>query len=692
MEKIMNNINTSNSDYKKLEEGVPLSSESSISKNNAMASRAKKIAQDVGVALGASTIGAWLMATASRGSLLQLAGSDVVISSLKTMLKKIPHANAKVLLFPALSILAAGTYFADPTRLSTDIFLGLLAKVFSKEVKDWTKGKELKETFAIPKIWCCAPKDDETSKRIKDAIDPNHECADEATKVDITHENGTVTLSGNVSDKETRSYVEKLANTIVGVNEVINNINIEDPLIVEIKNKINPEKADIDKVIFTLQNGVLTLTGLVDDKKAKKHIEAIAKEIAGDKVVNKIEVQHASARKKAVIITAVALISIATYIIPQYLSNNAPASTTIASVYLMNTLMKVITVALREIPMAPELLLGASVAGAGAAVDYGFPDTLTVALFPPTVLFAAQVLSDLAQQYIKGKLDREWFKSKTVKPEKTKDGQQKAAENEESEQLLKTEEGETTQNEEPAQKGSPDKEEVKENKSEETTKKKKKEKKDKAKNKDEKVVSFENLAQDDDIPSLKIRVALVFLAACSTVGANILQPEGGILPQAFNGGWSSMTTKGFIGKPLKPKKIAKINTALKEAGVSEEEIQRQNTDYNNGRLKGLSARSIGYSAVTGTAYGTDLFMQAYLGTNFNLSSIVQAFGLKMITSKEVKEGTMLNYTGVGDSIKNSCSNAMAKCAGLWNRVRGSNTVNYVPLESIVIADAIETAA
>ena len=105
----------------------------------------KKVIKDVAAAMETSAAGIALMISQPQGSLLQFAGSDVVVSSLKNMMKKIPGANAKMLSFPALITLIVISYLMDPTRLSTNIFGGLLAKDLSKSVKDLMKGQPFTE-------------------------------------------------------------------------------------------------------------------------------------------------------------------------------------------------------------------------------------------------------------------------------------------------------------------------------------------------------------------------------------------------------------------------------------------------------------------------------------------------------------------------------------------------------------------
>lgn len=69
--------------------------------------------------------------------------------------------------------------------------------------------------------------DQEITKAIKNEIQNDKDFAKDTSRVDIKTEQGKVTLSGSVSDADTKADVESVAKDIAGDNNVVNNIVVE---------------------------------------------------------------------------------------------------------------------------------------------------------------------------------------------------------------------------------------------------------------------------------------------------------------------------------------------------------------------------------------------------------------------------------------------------------------------------------
>lgn len=490
--------------------------ESSLPENTSCfhSDKTKKAIKDIAIGIGISAVGTTFMVLSPSGSLLQLTGSDIIVSATKTnIIKKVPHVNAVLFSFPAFAALTGISYFIDPTKISTAIFGGLLAKEISKVFKNLMKGQPVQEacTEGLPenirkKLTCCSSS---------------------------------------------------------GSDEV-------------------PEVEDDD-----------------DDDDDR-------------------EWEPPSWKMQTVLIGGISILALGSYAIPQL----AGASTTIATVYLMNTLAKVATVGLRQLPIIPGAVTGALAAGGGAVVDFAFPGALPIKVFPPLALFGWQVASDSIQMYLKGKLDkRNWV----IMPCCEKSLQ------------------ETDDFEEPDQ---IDKKVDKALKGEKGDKK---------------------IEKEDKKPSGKARATTIFLSGVATIGANVLQPDGGLLPQAMNGSFSQIFTKGAIGKPDKD--------TSPEATVN--------------RLKLVGARGLFYGGLLGAAYGADAVVHV-VSSAFSLkfSSVATSFILKMGTSKEIKEVTNLSYTRemwncMTEEISTIGERALSGVQGMWERMR----CNQEPLDSDSDSDA-----
>lgn len=87
----------------------------------------------------------------------------------------------------------------------------------------WSEGLKASTQAEVTK-----PKSDqEITKAIQDEIQSDKDFAKDASRVDIKTEQGKVTLSGSVSDSDTKADVESVAKDIAGDNNVVNNIVVE---------------------------------------------------------------------------------------------------------------------------------------------------------------------------------------------------------------------------------------------------------------------------------------------------------------------------------------------------------------------------------------------------------------------------------------------------------------------------------
>jgi hypothetical protein len=101
--------------------------------------------KDVAIGCLVVIIGIAMMLLSPGGSLLYLGGSDICVSATKTLLKKIPALNPIVVLYPLLITLSVITYFTDASKASFNIFSGLLAKSWTKSLKNLVKGQPFME-------------------------------------------------------------------------------------------------------------------------------------------------------------------------------------------------------------------------------------------------------------------------------------------------------------------------------------------------------------------------------------------------------------------------------------------------------------------------------------------------------------------------------------------------------------------
>eukprot|EP01122_Echinamoeba_exundans_P014471 TRINITY_DN656_c0_g1_i1.p1 TRINITY_DN656_c0_g1~~TRINITY_DN656_c0_g1_i1.p1 ORF type:complete len:483 (-),score=50.93 TRINITY_DN656_c0_g1_i1:28-1476(-) len=245
--------------------------------------------------------------------------------------------------------------------------------------------------------------------------------------------------------------------------------------------------------------------------------------------------------------------------------------TSIAAVYLVNAVAKTITVALRHYPILPAVVVGIMGAVAAAVCDYGMAGWLPIAVFPPSALFSWQIISDPFQLHLRGKLaKRPWWCS-----------------------------GDSNR---PSSDDSPEQELG-----------------------DTGMYSIETSPKSNE-PSRLSKIVIIGTAGAAMLVSNIVQPTGGLFPQAMTGSFSAIFTKGVIGKPKK-----------KEPSLP--------------RLVRVAVRIVVYGAAVGIAYVLDLWIHTLFVTLLSTFNMILAFVLKMATSKEIKEVTRLEYDGLCDQIR-----------------------------------------
>jgi hyperosmotically inducible protein len=125
-------------------------------------------------------------------------------------------------------------------------------------------------------------------------------------RIDIDVKNGVVTLRGAVSDEEERQEAERIATNLKGVRSVVNELTIdptprtatrafEDAWIVSmLKSKlgVDPE-VKATQIDVDVREGVVTLSGTVDNETAKTEAEDLAWSVDGvRKVVNQLVVRE----------------------------------------------------------------------------------------------------------------------------------------------------------------------------------------------------------------------------------------------------------------------------------------------------------------------------------------------------------------------------------------------------------------
>jgi osmotically-inducible protein OsmY len=127
----------------------------------------------------------------------------------------------------------------------------------------------------------------------------------DANLIDITTQQGVVTLTGTVSHILARERAERIAETIVGVRAVVN--------LIKVKPVVSPSDAELAKTVNdallidpaansyeitpTVENGVVTLTGTVDSWQKSQICATVAKGVKGvTEVKNNITVKYKTDR------------------------------------------------------------------------------------------------------------------------------------------------------------------------------------------------------------------------------------------------------------------------------------------------------------------------------------------------------------------------------------------------------------
>jgi len=156
------------------------------------------------------------------------------------------------------------------------------------EVQWWAEDEELRKNKYVDKP------DEEIEKAIKDASLYDPRVFSFEIKPEV--ENGWVTLRGTVDNLKARIAAEKLAENTTGVSGVTNRIKVrmdEDPTDAEITANIENSLAnnaitEAWQIEVTVNNGIATLSGVVDSYLEKKEAEWVASGVRGVNDVNNI--------------------------------------------------------------------------------------------------------------------------------------------------------------------------------------------------------------------------------------------------------------------------------------------------------------------------------------------------------------------------------------------------------------------
>jgi len=317
---------------------------------------------------------------------------------------------------------------------------------------------------------------------------------------------------------------------------------------------------------------------------------------------------------KAVIIGSVGAATLTGYAVPQIFKK--PPS--IVSVYLSNTLTKTIATGLRSLPIIPEIIGGAGIIGSGIAIDVLFPQ-LPVKAFPLMGLFGYQLISDTLQQYLMGKLGkRNWVMLESGKKNASGDLETGAIN-----------------------------------------------------------------PQNKSTPSLAARVCIVGLAGLALISSGLFAPNQDsttkfILTAALTSSVSTMFTKAFIGKDkgkdkLKEENKKEIEIAVKakreemkskDSAETEKEVKKlvkqmkkEQSEREEHQLvasaRNSTLRCMFYAVIYGISKGVDAKMKKE-----SIAPMVSNFGIKMVTSKEIKEWAGYNFKALGKGLKSISAKLM----------------------------------
>jgi osmotically-inducible protein OsmY len=122
--------------------------------------------------------------------------------------------------------------------------------------------------------------------------------------IDISVENGIVTLSGSVSNILAKEKAAEVAQTIRGVRSVVNNIDVkpvrrtDNEIKTDVTEALNLDPATENyEISATVDDKVVVLKGTVDSWQEKQLAETVAKGVKGVKdIVNKIDINYKTQR------------------------------------------------------------------------------------------------------------------------------------------------------------------------------------------------------------------------------------------------------------------------------------------------------------------------------------------------------------------------------------------------------------
>lgn len=124
-----------------------------------------------------------------------------------------------------------------------------------------------------------------------------------ARKIDVDTVNGVVTLTGLVESKEEVERAVEIAKSVSGVRKVINNLKVggrgietylsDKEITTKIKLKlIEDSELKAFSIDVDTLNGIVTLTGVVENERQRQRAVEIAKSVAGVKgVINNLQIK-----------------------------------------------------------------------------------------------------------------------------------------------------------------------------------------------------------------------------------------------------------------------------------------------------------------------------------------------------------------------------------------------------------------
>lgn len=186
-----------------------------------------------------------------------------------------------------------------------------LARYHTAEIPVYMKTYKLSALLLIAVSPIALYASSDTDQKIEDAAKSsyNYRTVLEG-KVDVRADDGVVTLTGKVPDREQRSLAEDTVDNLPGVLSVVNEIQIvppapehSDPWIAFEIRSILLVKAHVSaaSTAVSVVNGEVTLTGTADTTAQKELTEVYAKEVEGVKSVkNDIVVEESPQKQETV--------------------------------------------------------------------------------------------------------------------------------------------------------------------------------------------------------------------------------------------------------------------------------------------------------------------------------------------------------------------------------------------------------